>query len=106
MFCEQTKVNGGMKEISANELRQRISQGDEMQYIDVREIHEEPKIKELNGICIPMSELLNSIDKIEKTKTVIVYCHSGIRSRIAIKSLQDKHHFNNLINLTGGVITW
>lgn len=106
LFCEQAKSNGKMKEISANELRQRISQGDEMQFIDVREIHEEPKIQELNGICIPMSELLDSMDKIEKSKTVIVYCHSGIRSRIAIKSLQEKHHFNNLINLTGGVIAW
>lgn len=106
LFCAQGKRNAEMKEISSTELRDRISKGDSMQFIDVREVYEEPKIPELNGICIPMGSILDSIDQIEREKVVIIYCHSGIRSRMAIKTLQEKHHFNNLINLTGGVIEW
>jgi len=106
LYCNQVSELDDLIEISADELKERISHGHEMQYIDVREIYEEPKIKALNGICIPMGEIPESIHKIERSKTVIVYCHSGIRSRIAIKSLQEKHQFNNLINLKGGVISW
>lgn len=45
------------------------------------------------------------IAKLDKSATYAVYCHSGRRSAIAVETM---HHtgFNNLINLTNGIVDW
>jgi sulfur-carrier protein adenylyltransferase/sulfurtransferase len=72
------------------------------QLIDVREPHEYA-IKNLDGELMPLSELEKHLPKIRRDKTVVVHCQSGVRSMKAIKMLQEKHGFDNLLNLKGGV---
>lgn len=52
---------------------------------------------------MPLSQLVEFVDKISRTKTVIVHCQSGMRSQKAIKQLREGHGFTNLKNLTGGI---
>ena len=60
-----------------------------IQFIDVREAHEQPKIEDLPITYIPLSELKHSLDKIETTKQKAIFCQSGIRSKHAVSLLQD-----------------
>ena len=72
------------------------------QLIDVREKHEY-ETRNIGGELIPLSELEKHLPKISRDKTVVIHCQSGIRSQKAIKILQEKFGFTNLVNLTGGI---
>jgi adenylyltransferase/sulfurtransferase len=72
------------------------------QLIDVRE-PQEYAVKNLGGELMPLSEIEKHLPKISRDKTVVVHCQSGIRSLKAIKILQEKYGFDNLLNLTGGI---
>ena len=87
-----------LSEIGFNEL-ENLS---DYQLIDVREPHEYA-IKNLSGELMPLSELEKYLPNISRDKTVVVHCQSGVRSMKAIKLLQEKHGFDNLLNLTGGI---
>ena len=60
-----------------------------IQFIDVREIHEQPKIEDLPITYIPLNQLENSLDKIDDTKKKAIFCQSGIRSKKAVSILQE-----------------
>lgn len=72
------------------------------QLIDVRESHEYA-LKNIGGELMPLSELEKHLSKISRDKTVVVQCQSGVRSMKAIKLLQEKYGFDNLLNLKGGI---
>ena len=65
-----------------------------IQFIDVRESHEQPKVNGLNVSLIPLSNLENNLDKISDSKKKALFCQSGIRSLHAVKLL----HINNIDN--------
>jgi sulfur-carrier protein adenylyltransferase/sulfurtransferase len=62
---------------------------DSVQFIDVREAHEQPKIDQLNITYIPLSKLKNNLDKINLDKQKYLFCQSGIRSKQAVSILKD-----------------
>ncbi|MBJ6367262.1 HesA/MoeB/ThiF family protein [Snuella sedimenti] len=72
-----------------------------IQLIDVREPHETPKVENLPITYIPLSELENSLDKIDPNKVKGLFCQSGIRSKRAVSILQD-HNINNCVNIIEG----
>jgi len=78
---------------------------DDHYYLDVRELHEQPKINSSKVLQIPLGQLQERAMEIPKDKAVQVFCQSGIRSQKAIKFLRDKFQFGNLSNVTGGVQT-
>ena len=63
-------------------------------------------IANLGGELIPQSELVQNLDKISKTKKVIIHCRSGKRSADAIRDLQNLGEFENLYNLKGGILEY
>jgi sulfur-carrier protein adenylyltransferase/sulfurtransferase len=102
-FCG-IKKDEYMKQISAQELKELLTKED-IQVIDVREPHEQPKVESLNAINIPLQSIPQNMDKIAKDKKVIIHCQHGVRSMHAIDFL-EQNGFDNLINLTGGIVTW
>jgi len=74
---------------------------DNLQFIDVRELLEEPKVSLDNCIQIPLNQLNNNINKISTTKTIILFCQSGIRSKTAVEILK-KHSITNCLSLKEG----
>jgi len=72
-----------------------------IQIIDIREEYEfeEGHISKLN---IPMDQILDSIEKIERKKPVIIYCNSGRRGAAVVHILRKKYSMNNVSNLSGG----
>ena len=93
-----------MKEISVQELKEMIDNGEDFQLIDVREDFEY-EMSNLGGTLIPLAGILIEKDKIATDKPVIMQCRSGKRSAIAIMQLEP-HGFTNLYNLTGGILAW
>jgi len=93
-----------MKEISVQELKEKMDAGEDFQLIDVREDFEY-EMSNLGGELIPLSGILIESGKIDKTKPVIVQCRSGKRSAAAIMQLEQQG-FTNLYNLKGGMLAW
>ena len=88
----------------AEELKQLINKKAQIQIIDLREEyeHEDGSICETN---IPMGEIMNRLEEIEKEKEVVLFCKSGKRSKSMIFMLEKKG-FKNLKQLEGGYQAW
>ncbi len=93
-------------DISVIELEKRLSAGEKVNLIDVREVHEYEEFN-LGGTLIPLGELPNRVDELEdlKSQEVIVHCRSGMRSNAAKQFLMQQG-FENVRNVLGGVIDW
>jgi adenylyltransferase/sulfurtransferase len=57
-------------------------------------------------MLIPLAEIPNNINRINKEGKVIIHCRSGARSGNAIAYLEENYGFENLYNLTGGILAW
>ncbi len=93
-----------MKEITVTELNALKTKHADFQLIDVREDHE-VEIATIGGENIPMGEIMDSLDKVSKTKQVIVHCKSGKRSAAVCQFLINEG-FENIYNLKGGILAW
>ncbi len=94
-----------MKEISVQELKQKIDNKEDFQLIDVRETFEY-ETSDINGLNIPLGGILLEVDQIATDKPVIIHCRSGKRSAAAVIQLEQLHGFDNLYNLKGGILAW
>ncbi|WP_396600839.1 molybdopterin-synthase adenylyltransferase MoeB [Algibacter sp. R77976] len=74
-----------------------------IQFIDVRELNELPKVKGIKVISIPLSQLENNLNKIESDKKKVLFCQSGIRSKRAVTILQDAN-ITNCFSLKEGAL--
>ncbi len=90
-----------IKEILAQDLKQKIKQQEKFQLIDVRE-EAEYLIKNIGGQLIPLNSLAEQLDKIETEKLIVVHCQSGVRSKKAVKFLLEKG-FKNVVSLKNGL---
>lgn len=90
-----------VEEISAESILDKID-NDEVLFLDVRNEDEFPEINFKNGIQIPLMNLENEMEKLDKSQTIYVFCQSGIRSKIAAELL-EKHQFKNAKSIAGGV---
>jgi rhodanese-related sulfurtransferase len=94
-----------MKEITVQELKEKIDKGEDFQLIDVREDFEY-EMSNLGGTLIPLGGILIEAEQIARDKPVIVQCRSGKRSAAAIMQLEQQLGLTNLYNLRGGILAW
>ena len=94
-----------MKEITPQELKNKIDSKEDFQLIDVREPYEY-EVVNLGGELIPVGSVLSEVEKISREKNVILYCRSGSRSGAIIRELEMRHGFDNLYNLKGGLLAY
>lgn len=73
--------------------------------VDVRQKEELIQGKIDGSKLIPLFDLSKNIDKIDKNKTVLIYCRSGSRSKLAVRILRSKG-FDKVINISGGILKW
>lgn len=96
-----------MKNISPEEVKQRIDAGEKLNLVDVREPYENAEFN-IGGTLIPLGKIQSmEIDEIEglRDEEVIFYCRSGNRSGIAAM-VMDSAGFTNTKNLSGGMLAW
>ncbi|MBF7092441.1 HesA/MoeB/ThiF family protein [Flavobacterium sp. ALJ2] len=90
------------EEITANAILDKID-ADEVLFLDVRNSGELPEINFKNRIQIPLINLEEEIEKLNKNQTIYVFCQSGIRSKRATELLK-KHQFKNVKSILGGAL--
>jgi CoA-disulfide reductase len=78
---------------------------DEYTIVDVREAEERDLGFVPNSINISVDELRDNLDKLDKNKTIVLYCATGIRAYVATRILLQ-NGFNKVKNLSGGFTTY
>jgi adenylyltransferase/sulfurtransferase len=75
---------------------------DDLVKVDVRELHEQPRITEFTCLSIPLKELEWNLDDLEGKKVVFI-CQSGKRSMQAVQVLKSYAPDAEVYYLSGGV---
>ena len=89
-----------VKTIHFEDIQENLN-NDNVLFLDVRTNNEYNKLGSIdNSLNIPVDELRDRIDEIDKNKKIFVFCHSGLRSYIAYKILVNKGY--DCYNLSGG----
>lgn len=91
-------------EISVQELEALKNADADIFILDVRN-PDEFAICNLQGHLIPLPELPDRLNELNKHQQIIVHCHAGGRSRRATEYLLQQG-FNNVFNLRGGITAW
>ena len=108
-FCGIFPENGQQKmevrEITVQELKEKLDGGNDVTVIDVREPYEYD-IVNIGAKLIPQGRVLEHIDHIPSSGDVVVHCRSGVRSADVIRLLNMRYGYNNLYNLKGGILAW
>lgn len=95
------------KIITAEEVKTKMDNNDNLHLVDVREPNEHAEFN-IGGTLLPLGKIQTmQIDEIEdlRNEPVIVYCRSGMRSAQAAMILEQLG-FSNVSNLEGGMIGW
>ncbi len=95
------------KNVSVDEFEKLLLQTKAEQLIDVRTPQEFAKyrIRSAQNIDFRSADFRTQIEKLDKTKPVLVYCLSGRRSEAAAKVFTDAG-FKTVYNLDGGINAW
>lgn len=95
-----------IQEITVQDLQDMMKVNQNFQLLDVRELTEYQVSSIKQSLHIPLQELPSNYSQIPHQIPVIVYCHHGIESVLAIEYLSKNHGFTNLYLLSGGLHAW
>lgn len=93
-----------IKQILPKELHEQLKNGEKLSIIDVREDDEVAQGMIPGAKHIPLGDLENRLDEIDKETEHIMVCRSGGRSTKACQILMNKGY--KVKNLVGGMIAW
>jgi molybdopterin/thiamine biosynthesis adenylyltransferase/rhodanese-related sulfurtransferase len=93
------------KEITATELNDRLSRGEDLLLVDVREQNEWNAGHLYKAQHVPLSQFEQQYASIPRDRDVVVYCKMGGRSAHAQHHLQSLG-YDRVTNLSGGVMAW
>jgi len=114
--CQNTGANGSpvtnaqqsiKSTIPVDEFEKKLSTMPGAQLVDVRTPEEYAKghLKNSVNIDIRSGDFADKINKLDKSKPVLVYCLSGGRSSAAASKMQDMG-FSEIYNMEGGIMKW
>lgn len=103
-FCglKQEENEEPVEGIEPEELVKRLSSGDPITIIDVREPHERAIHKFKNAIAIPIGQLARRQKELNPDIDTVFICKEGKRSILAIKTLREAGYKGPMYNLKGG----
>jgi rhodanese-related sulfurtransferase len=100
-----SEIMDGIKQISADELKELLEKESAIKFIDVREWHEYVA-GHIPGVpLIPMQQIPAHMEKLPKEDTYVFICRSGNRSHLVSKFLQQ-NGYERVINFNGGMLSW
>lgn len=92
-------------EITINEFNKLMNE-ENVTFMDVRELHEQPVVTEFEHVRIPLSAFKENETDIS-TATLVVFCQSGKRSLQVARKLSGKYKTSKKIySLAGGIVQW
>lgn len=94
-----------MKEFTVLELKNKMDNQEDFTLLDVRESHEY-YMSDIEGTTrIPLDDLSERLNELEKDGQIIVMCRSGNRSAKVVEFLLE-NGFSKAANLKGGINDW
>ena len=103
-FCGAT-TSTSIQTVSVRELKQKLDARENFQLVDVREPIEYEMANIDSAKLIPLGELSDRINELDRERLTIVHCHSGQRSAQAVRIMQEAG-FAKVFNLEGGIAKW
>lgn len=91
--------------ISPVELQQKMSAGEQLKLIDVREVIEYEIARIAGAELLPLSEFAEWHARLDRDEPIVFMCHHGVRSAQVCQYLAQQG-FNKLSNLSGGIDAW
>jgi molybdopterin/thiamine biosynthesis adenylyltransferase/rhodanese-related sulfurtransferase len=92
-------------DIEPSELARRLSNGDRLRLIDVREPHELQISRIPQAELIPLGTLASRMHELDSAQEIVFFCKSGGRSMQAV-SLMSGAGFRKVRSLRGGINAW
>jgi hydroxyacylglutathione hydrolase len=93
------------EQISVDELRHRIAQGEAGQLVDVRRPGEWQAGHIAQARHLPLNQLTSLAAELDREKPVTAICAGGYRSSIAT-SLLEQQGCRRIVNVVGGMTAW
>ncbi|HEX5563595.1 MAG TPA: rhodanese-like domain-containing protein [Sporosarcina sp.] len=93
-----------MKEITTAELQKKLENGETLHLIDVREDDEVAAGMIPGAVHIPLGEVPEHLDELDKTTPYVIICRSGGRSGRAAEFLEAQGY--DVTNMVGGMLDW
>jgi molybdopterin/thiamine biosynthesis adenylyltransferase/rhodanese-related sulfurtransferase len=103
-FCG-ARDDASVPGLSVQELKRKIDACESFELIDVREPFEFEIAKIAGAKLIPLGEIGERADELQREQPIVVHCHSGRRSAQAVRLLTQRG-FTNVYNLEGGIDAW
>lgn len=105
-FCGLNTL-ASVDEIEPADFREGWLSGERPFLLDVRNPHEwdTANLAEFGAVLIPLSELSQRLDELDKEAGIVVYCKSGARS-VQAQALLREAGFQQVSNLSGGILRW
>mgnify|MGYP000350112077 FL=1 len=92
-------------QISAKALQEKITGDVKPLLLDVRELNEFEYARIEGSLHIPLNQIPQRMDEIDRTVDCVVICHHGVRSQQAADFLVHSG-LTNIYNLSGGIDAW
>ena len=94
-----------VSEIEPVELKCRLTRGDVICLLDVREPEELAVARFPGARHLPMADVPSHLDELDAEAEWVVICHHGIRSA-QVATYLARMGFERVTNLTGGIDRW
>ena len=96
-----------VREISVDELSQRMGRGERPLLVDVRQPWEHELARLPDSLLLPLNELPSRTGDVrpEAGQLVVCYCHHGVRSLRAAEVLAGAG-LAGVVSLAGGIDAW
>ncbi|TXL19102.1 hypothetical protein BMR03_15515, partial [Methylococcaceae bacterium HT2] len=92
-----------MQQISPIYLQRQLLENPQTYFLlDVREPFEYQIANIDNSLLMPMNQVSDRLQELEKSRAIVVVCHHGMRSENVAYYL-DQQGFTQIFNLTGGI---
>lgn len=93
------------RNVDATALAAELEGGAPPVLLDVREPWEAQLASIAGSVLIPLGQLHDRLDELDRDAPVVVYCHTGVRSARALEWLEQAG-FERARHLTGGIAAW
>ncbi|MBT8213258.1 MAG: rhodanese-like domain-containing protein [Acidimicrobiia bacterium] len=90
--------------VDPTEARSRIDEGALL--VDIREQNEWDRVRIPGAELKPMSTVQEWFQDLPRDRDIVLQCQTGNRSGSLTEALMHQAGFDNVYNLTGGIVAW
>jgi molybdopterin/thiamine biosynthesis adenylyltransferase/rhodanese-related sulfurtransferase len=102
------EIQKRITELTPEQANEELEAGGDHLLLDTREPHEYAEAHLEGAKLVPPAEVAERIDEIapDPSQRIIVYCRTGNRSARAVHQLQEQFGYDNIANVSGGIVEW